>query len=232
VPTTGKILGATKRRGSTKRNSFELSEARLQKAEKALGSLPDNTALRNELLSAFDQYQGLNSLWQQAPTPGKFLKECDAVLARLNEGANPFTVLNARPPKETSRKHKQNKKQQAVEFDSGISGELLSYLLHRGIDPKSPQSSEVIAALELLRNTPRKKTGRPEEYARDSLLLELAKIYERETGKPATYSSNVGRTTGEFMDLCRAMIIPSSNFMDADGLAIEQAWKRLKKRCS
>jgi hypothetical protein len=229
VTTTSKILGAAKPRDEIAPNSFDLNEERFLAAEKAIGSHPNNSVLRSELLSAFYQYQGLSSLWRQAPTMGALLDECNDVLRRLKKGAVLFSVLNSRPQERGPRKKEQNTKQKAVALNAGISGELLNYLIHREVDPESPNLEKVMTALTDLKDTPRKKTGRPEEYARNGLLLELIKIYERETGKLATSSSNDSRANGHFMDLCRAMMIPSHSFMDADGLAIEKALNRIKK---
>ena len=223
MPTIKKILGAAKPRGD---NLFELSDERLQVAEKALGSQPHNSAIRDELLSAFNQFQGLYSLWQQAPTPGKLLDECEKVLNRLKKGANILSVLNAREYQNAAGQ----KDKKAQKLNAGISGELLSYLILHGVDPDAPQKSKIIDVVSRIIELPRKKTGRPEEYARDGFLLDLAKIFKRETGKDATSSINNGRASGDFMELCRAMMIPSNSFMDADGLAIEKAWTRLKKR--
>ncbi len=230
-----KVLGAVKSRKDTKQVPFELSIDRLQVAEEALGSPPDNTLLRTELTELFDRYKGMQSIWEQAPSPASIQTESANVLKRLEKGADPLRVLNAHPYKKENHpdgvvpNRKTTEALRKIKLNSGISGELLGKLIHHGVDTDAPDRNKVIDALTILKNEPRQKTGHPEKFPRNGMLLELVKIYKRETGKEATYSSNTGRSGGAFMDLCRAMLIPAKDYMSMDALGIEKALQRLKK---
>ncbi len=232
-----KIFGGAKKRAGSKRIDFELSEERLLAAEHALGSNPNNKALRKVLAETFDHYQGMQSYWEQSPSAATVRDEAGKVLARIKRGADPLRVLNSNPytkPKPSKDILDGNKATRKaiikIKLNSGISDELLSLLRHQGIDSDTPDIEELTTVLSILKNTPRVKTGRPEDYPRDGMLLQLIKIYEAETGTAATYSSNIGRSEGAFMDLCRAMLIPTNDFMAMNALNIEQALKRLKQR--
>jgi len=250
-----KVLGAAKKRAHASDAPFHLDEERLRVAERALGSQPNNNKLRKELSEVANHFYGLLSLWRQAPSPATLHDEAGRVLSRIDKGADVSIMLNARPyikktltemvegdlrkcddkllreaeyPAKFERKLAT--KRRAIKESSGISGELLTYLIYQGVDPDTPNAQKVITALTYLRDAPREKTGRPGEYPRDCLFLMLEKIYERELGEPVAISMNLERACGPFIDLCRAMM-PSVS-LDADGLDLIQAWYRLKKRRS
>ncbi len=232
-----KIFGGAKKRTASKRTDFKLSEDRLHVAECALGSTENNNVLRKILTDVFDHYQGVQSYWEQSPSTAAVQGEAGKVLARLKRGADPLRVLNSHQYTKSKKSDDtcedgQITKQAMtkIKLNSGISEELLSQLRHQGIDSDAPHLEDLISALTKFKNKIRVKTGRPEEYPRDGMILQLMKIYEEETGNAATYSSNTGRSEGPFMDLCRAMLIPADDFMAMDAFYIEQALKRLKKR--
>ncbi len=232
-----KVFGGAKKRAVSKRVDFKLSEERLLVAENALGSKPNNKALRKVLAEAFDHYQGMQSYWEQSPSVANVQDEAGKVLARLKRGADPLRVLNSnlytKPKPSGDTLGVRKAAQEAIlkiKLNSGISEELLSLLRHQGIDSDTPDLEKLNSVLNILKETPRVKTGRPEEYPRDGMLLQLIEIYEVETGDVATYSSNTGRSEGPFMDLCRAMLSPANDFMTINALDIEQAVKRLKKQ--
>ena len=74
---------------------------------------------------------------------------------------------------------------------------------------------------------PRDKTGRSKEYSRDWFLRALAAIFERETGMAASSSKGWRRGQGRFMDLCRAMLIPTDDFQYEEAEAIGKAFERI-----
>ncbi|WP_373085282.1 hypothetical protein [Sneathiella sp.] len=232
-----KVFGGAKKRTVTKRTDFILSEERLLAAERALDSTPNNKVLRKVLADAFDLYQGMQSYWEQSPSNAVVREEAGKVLARIKRGADPLRVLNARPYTKPNLSDDPRDGTKAtlmaltkIKLNSGVSEELLTQLRYQGIDSDNPNVEHLISALTDLKNALRPKTGRPEEYPRDGMLLQLIKIYETETGNEATYSSNIGRSEGPFMDLCRAMLSPANDFMTINALDIEQALKRHKKR--
>ena len=127
----------------------------------------------------------------------------------------------------TKHEREKRNKRMAVKLNQGISDELRHYFFLEGIDPEKPELAAVTAAVAGLMDMSRRKPGRPKEYSRDWFLSELAMIFKRETGKPASHSDKWQQGAGPFMDLCRAMLIPASDFKNAGAEAIGKAFQRL-----
>ena len=277
---TGKkrFMEAGKRRDENRENiatvDFQLTDERLIAAEEALGKSAQNEALRNELISKFDEYKILVQLWhplyRQATTVSALQKEAENVLTRLRDGGDLFSILNSNPFKkpndndvtehnrriterhentlrrrllgddsdgptkseretDTPAKHEiaKRRKRKAVKLNARISGELLSHLLHHGVVPEMPELEAVKRAIGELLEMPRDKPGRPKEYSRDWFLRALAAIFERETGMAASSSKGWRRGQGRFMDLCRAMLIPTDDFQYEEAEAIGKTFERI-----